>query len=150
MSKKRPGASPLENSKKERFCRLYAGEYWGDPQAALRAAGFIFDQNRSAAEFAEELFDDEAVRERITYLRSVRASASKADETWIRELLVDIAQHAAKDSDRIRALTGLAKVLAGEKMPRRRADTALADIIQPMLPSFEGCADGSEEYSDET
>ena len=145
MIRKKTGAVPLQNAKKEHFCKLYAAQCWGDPVRALLEAGFVFDAARSPQDFAQELFDDEEIRQRITYLRSLRAAASKADETWIRELLAEIAANAARDSDRIRALRELAHVLSGGKMPRRQHAELPGDLIQPLLPAFDGEPDGTRD-----
>lgn len=146
MNRKKTGAVPLQNAKKERFCKLYAARCWGDPGRALLEAGFVFDAGHTPQDFAQELFDDEEIRHRITHLRSLRAAASKADETWIRELLAEIAANAARDSDRIRALRELANVLSGEKMPRRQHAELPGDLVQPLLPEFDGEPDGTRDY----
>lgn len=149
-------SSPLRNRRKEKFCRLYAGDFWGDPVAALQAAGFLL-KGKKAADFAETLFDDPEIRARIVHLRGCRAERSLADEAWIKDLLVEIATNALKDSDRIRALTGLAKIISEGGPVRhssRKADRSdglpegSQNIFQPLLPGFEGPADGEDPYSD--
>ena len=54
-------SQPLQNRRKEKFCRLYAGKFWGDPGAALQAAGFSLT-GKKAVDFAEILFDDPEIR----------------------------------------------------------------------------------------
>ncbi len=127
------GKTPLTNQHKEKFCKYYSTQFWGDPCGAVRAAGYNTAE-QDAAEVAESLFDDEGVRERIVYLRQKQTEQLVADEAWIRELLIDIASHAGKDSDRIRALTSLAKVIGctGKKSATE------AEPVQMMLPFFEG------------
>ena len=100
--KKEKGSTPLANTRKEAFCRYYSNHFWGDPCGAIHAAGFQLE-GQKAVDFAEELFDDSTIRNRITFLRRKRAEVLAADQTWIRELLVDIASNAVRDSDRIRA-----------------------------------------------
>ena len=125
---------PLKNRRKERFCRLYADTFWGDPAAALNAAGYLL-QGKKACEFADSLFDDPEIRARIVHLRARRIKWSLADEAWIRDLLIEIATGALKDSDRIRALTNLAKILQAEKAAAKELPES--DLMQIELPGFE-------------
>ncbi len=127
----------LENPYKEKFCRHYAGAYWGDPCGAVRAAGYTCSVPE-AVSLAESLFDDPEVRKRIVSLRRKRMDELVADETWIRELLADIAVHAEKDSDRIRALNSLAKAVALN--PRKKSPVS-EDDSEKILP-FEGLWEG--------
>ncbi len=147
MKEKKRGSVPLTDKKKERFCCIYAAICWGNPVEAVRRAGLIVPEGMDAVTFAGELFEEEPVRERIRSLRKMRARVSVADETWIRENLTDIATHAAKDSDRIRALASLAKVVMGNKTRRKNScrELPLAELEQMLLPSFEGCPDGYTE-----
>lgn len=145
-------SQPLQNRRKEKFCRLYAGKFWGDPVAALQAAGFSLT-GKKAVDFAETLFDDPVIRGRIVHLRSCRSARSIADESWIKDLLVEIATNALKDSDRIRALAGLAKILnEGGTVRNGKQDRSAGlpeggqNIFQPFLPGFEGPSDGENRY----
>ncbi len=141
---------PLPNRKKEKFCRLYAEHFWGDPCGALRAAGYLLS-GKKAVDFAETLFDDPEIRARIVHLRSCRSDRSIADEAWIKDLLVEIAKNALKDSDRIRALASLAKILrdGGSVRNSRKSNDSTLVIDQPLLPGFEGPPDGEKNYEPE-
>ena len=141
---------PLPNRKKEKFCRLYAEHFWGDPCGALRAAGYLLN-GKKAVDFAETLFDDPEIRARIVHLRSCRSERSIADESWIKELLVEIAKNALKDSDRIRALANLAKIIreGGSVRNNRKSQDCTFIIDQPLLPGFEGPPDGEKNYEPE-
>lgn len=144
---------PLPNRRKENFCQFYAGEYWGNPCAALRAAGYLLS-GRKAVDFAETLFDDPEIRARIVHLRNRRSERTLADEAWIKELLIEIATNALKDSDRIRALASLAKIIheGGSVRNSRKKWEQESDFpafAQPLLPGFEGPLDG-ENFFDET
>ena len=141
---------PLQNRKKEKFCRLYAEHFWGDPCGALRAAGYLLS-GKKAVDFAETLFDDPEIRARIVHLRSCRSERSIADEAWIKDLLVEIATNALKDSDRIRALASLAKILrdGGSVRNSRKSNDGTLVIDQPLLPGFEGPPDGEKNYEPE-
>lgn len=141
---------PLPNRKKEKFCRLYAEHFWGDPCGALRAAGYLLS-GKKAVDFAETLFDDPEIRARIVHLRSCRSERSIADESWIKELLVEIATNALKDSDRIRALANLAKIIreGGSVRNNRKSNDSTLRIDQPLLPGFEGPPDGEKNYEPE-
>jgi len=56
---------------------------------------------------------------------------------------VEIVKKAEKDSDRIRALTGLQKAIQGPSAPqRRKGPEAEGAAVQPELPLFEGGDDG--------
>lgn len=140
----------LQNRKKEKFCRLYAEHFWGDPCGALRAAGYLLS-GKKAVDFAETLFDDPEIRARIVHLRSCRSERSIADEAWIKDLLVEIATNALKDSDRIRALASLAKILrdGGSVRNSRKSNDGTLVIDQPLLPGFEGPPDGEKNYEPE-
>ena len=139
---------PLKNRRKEKFCRKYAEEFWGDPIGALRAAGFLL-KGEKAVNFAGMLFDDPEVRARIVHLRSCRSERSIADESWIKELLVEIATNALKDSDRIRALVNLAKIVSegGSVRNSRKDGDHTPGNDQPLLPGFEGPPDGEKNYT---
>lgn len=144
--KNKRGAIPLENEKKETFCKRYANECWGNPAIAVQMAGFCVTA-ADAVSFAEELFDDEAVRDRIRYLRAARMKKSLADTLWIRETLTAIAVNAARDSDRIRALNVLAKIIEDQEDIKKRRGSAEQVfqenmLIEQLLPFFEGEADG--------
>lgn len=141
---------PLPNRKKEKFCRLYAEHFWGDPCGALRAAGYLLS-GKKAVDFVETLFDDPEIRARIVHLRSCRSKRSIADESWIKELLVEIATNALKDSDRIRALANLAKIIreGGSVRNSRKSNDSTLIIDQPLLPGFEGPPDGEKNYEPE-
>ncbi len=141
---------PLPNRKKEKFCRLYAEHFWGDPCGALRAAGYLLS-GKKAVDFAETLFDDPEIRARIVHLRSCRSERSIADESWIKDLLVEIATNALKDSDRIRALANLAKIIreGGSVRNSRKSNDSTLRIDQPLLPGFEGPPDGEKNYEPE-
>lgn len=143
------GSLPLTNPKKEAFCKLYAAHFWGDPAGAVKKAGLLAPESQDAFSLAEELFGEESIRDRIVFLRTKRASVSVADEAWIRELLVEIATHAAKDSDRIRALLGLAKVITGESRQKRSKEIQCDDFDVLELPLFQGCPDGSGDLPDD-
>lgn len=154
MDKK--NSQPLQNRRKEKFCQAYAGEYWGNPSAALRAAGYLLS-GRKAVDFAETLFDDPEIRSRIVHLRTRRSERALADEAWIKELLIEIATNALKDSDRIRALASLAKIINEGGSVRNSSkkwdqDPALPEywqnIFQPQLPGFEGPMDGENFFDD--
>lgn len=149
-------ALPLQNRRKEKFCQFYAGEYWGDPASALRAAGYLLS-GKKAIDFAESLFDDPAIRARIVHLRKRRSERSLADEAWIKELLIEIATNALKDSDRIRALSSLAKIVQEGGSLRNNSkkwerEPGLPEfwqnICQPLLPGFEGPMDGEIFFDD--
>ena len=141
---------PLQNRKKEKFCRLYAEHFWGDPCGALHAAGYLLN-GKKAVDFAETLFDDPEIRARIVHLRSCRSERSIADEAWIKDLLVEIATNALKDSDRIRALASLAKIIreGGTVRNSRKSNDSTLIINQPLLPGFEGPPDGEKNYEPE-
>ncbi len=139
------GKEPLTDKLKEKFCKYYAGIHWGDPCGALDTAGYKETENGlTAAEMAEKLFDEEAVRDRIIYLRHRQTDKLVADEAWIRELLADIAANAGKDSDRIRALTSLAKVIGCGTGNRKKKspDGDEEEIKQPELMLFDGNWEG--------
>lgn len=147
----RRGKDPLENEKKEAFCKLYANDCWGNPAVAIQMAGFCCSAADAVA-IAETLFDDEKVRHRIRYLRDLRTKKSLADSLWIRETLTAIALNAARDSDRIRALNVLAKIIQPHSVKRSNAEScgqqlAGEALIEQLLPLFEGDADG---YGDDT
>lgn len=149
---KKDSSSPLRNRRKEKFCRLYTGEFWGDPCKALHAAGFLLN-GKKAVDFAEKLFDDPEIRARIVFLRSRRAEQIVADEAWIKELLMEIAVHSLKDSDRIRALVSLAKIVTegGSIRNSSRENDAHEDAVSlsKLLPGFEGPEDGAILFDDE-
>ena len=148
LSDKRSGSEPLQNPKKEKFCKLYAAKFWGDPAGAVRRSGLLAPESQDAFALAEELFGEEKIRERIVFLRSERASVSVADEAWIRELLVEIATHAVKDSDRIRALLGLAKVITGQNAEnRKKKELRCGDLETMELPLFQGGPDGTGDFN---
>ena len=115
MKKKTPiqwdPARPLPK-KKEMFCRLYAGEHWGDPAAAARNAGFSDEP-----EAVEKLLDDQAIAGRIRYLRRQLADHTIADQAWIKRCFVEIIKNADKPADKLRALATLYRTLAGSKKP---------------------------------
>ncbi len=140
---------PLQNRKKEKFCRYYAEKFWGDPGGALRAAGYPLN-GKKAVDFAELLFDDPEIRRRIVHLRTCRSERSIADESWIKDLLVEIATNALKDSDRIRALASLAKIVMEGGSVRNRSkkqdQSSGENPEQPLLPCFEGLPDGEKNY----
>ena len=146
--KKEKGSTPLANTRKEAFCRYYSNHFWGDPCGAIHAAGFQLE-GQKAVDFAEELFDDSTIRNRITFLRRKRAEVLAADQTWIRELLVDIASNVVRDSDRIRALATLAKIIAAPGKTEKKQN-AIPSAWQPCLPAFEGADDGYVEDYDES
>lgn len=150
------GAMPLENNKKEAFCKLYANDCWGNPAIAVQMAGFCVTAVQ-AVSFAEELFDDETVRDRIRYLRDIRTKKSLADTLWIRETLTAIAVNAVRDADRIRALNVLAKIIDNQEDRRKKDGLSNASLsgdalIEQLLPLFEGEADGylSEEENEKS
>lgn len=95
---------PLKSPGKEKFCKLYAGAFWGDGKGAAEKAGFADPARR-----AEALLADPAVIERIRYYRKLRSEMSLADEAWIKETFIHIVKESEKDSDRLRALAGLQK-----------------------------------------
>lgn len=140
------GAAPLENEKKEAFCKLYANDCWGNPAVAVQMAGFCVMAAQAVA-FAEDLFDDEAVRDRIRYLRNIRMKKTLADSLWIRETLTAIAINATRDADRIRALNVLAKIINDQEDKRKMNGQEMQQLsgnalIEQLLPLFEGEADG--------
>ena len=144
-----PGSRPLKNRKKENFCQLYAGDYWGCPGDAWKKVSSR--QEMQLGEFrheAERLLEDSAVRARLEYLRQIRAKNSVADNAWIKESLVHIAQESGKDSDRIRALASLNRILASEqrqeeKRREREEDHDNSCCMPEAFPLFEGLQDGS-------
>ena len=147
------GAMPLENEKKEKFCKYYANDCWGNPALAVQMAGFCCTAT-DAALLAEDLFDDEGVRKRIRFLRGNRMKKSLADTLWIRETLTAIALNATRDSDRIRALNVLAKIIDPQGDKRRNTDPqdrklSGEQLIEQLLPLFEGDPDGCE-YDEES
>lgn len=104
-------AAPLRNKRRELFCRLYASDFWGRPEEALKAANYHVQGESAARKTAGMILDSEEVRERIAYLRKIKSENSVADDAWIKESLIKIIEHAKKDSDRIRALSNLKKLL---------------------------------------
>lgn len=140
------GSVPLRHKKREAFCRYYASFYWGRPGEAAAAAKYHLS-DEAAQGYAAALLECDDVRDRVAYLRRVRAEVAVADDAWIRELLTEIATHAARDSDRIRALAQLAKAVSGGRIPRNRRSDPDDAPVQPQLPLFEGGADGNGDFS---
>lgn len=101
---------PLKSPGKEKFCKLYAGSFWGDGKGAAEKAGFADPAGK-----AEILLADPAVIERIRHYRKLRSEMTLADEAWIKEAFINIVKETEKDSDRLRALASLQK-FAGENM----------------------------------
>lgn len=126
---------PLKNRTEEAFCRAYAGAFWGDPVGAAEKANWT-----PSAGKAVELLSDPAIIKRIRILRKKKASLSVADEAWIAEGFISIAQNAEKDSDKLRALACLQKLLAEEKAKNLSCEEKSAQ--EENLPLFEGCCDG--------
>lgn len=133
---------PLRNKRRELFCQLYSGEFWGRPAEALLAAKFKPKQGQ-AEKTAAALLDEPEVEERVKALRGRKAERSIADPAWIRDSFVEIVRKAEKDSDKIRALAGLQKAIAPQSPKRRAQDESVMEQIQ--LPLFEGGDDGASE-----
>lgn len=136
MNRKKDGSVPLKNKRRENFCQAYAMRFWGHPADALKAAGYHTKKEDTVSSVVQVLLASAEVRGRIAFLRDLRADASIVDDAWIRELLAEIAAHAERDSDRIRALANLAKVVAGGKTPRASRKKE-EDPDQSLLPFFE-------------
>ena len=102
--KKERKNDPMKSPGKEKFCKLYAGPFWGDGKGAAEKAGFS-----NPAEKAEKLLADPAVIDRIRHYRKLRSEMTLADEAWIKEIFINIVNETEKDSDRIRALASLQK-----------------------------------------
>ena len=105
----------MKSPGKEKFCKLYAGPYWGNGQLAAEMAGFS-----DPAKKAEMLLGEPEVMERIHYYRKLRSEMTIADEAWIKEIFIQIVKESEKDSDRIRALAFLQKY----------ADSSLSSISE--------------------
>ncbi len=145
-------AAPLRNKRRELFCRLYASDFWGRPEEALKAANYQVQSESAARKTAGMILDSEEVRERIAYLRKIKSENSVADDAWIKESLIKIIEHAKKDSDRIRALSNLKKLLmsspsSGASGRRSRNEISIS-MEQAVFPFFEGVEDGAEDYPD--
>jgi len=136
---KQDTAKPLPNKRRELFCALYAGEFWGRPADALLAAKFK-PRPGQAERQALHLLEEPEVAARVKHLRERKAESSIADPAWIKDHFVEIVKKAEKDSDRIRALAGLQKAIAPAS-PRKSSGDEL-DSEQPELPLFEGGDDG--------
>jgi hypothetical protein len=132
-------ARALPNKRRELFCALYADKFWGRPADALLAAKF---KPRAGQEekSALRLLDDPEMAARVKHLREQKSELSVADPAWIKDHFVEIVKKAEKDSDRIRALTGLQKAIAPLSPKKRQGEGA--DAEQPELPLFEGGDDG--------
>lgn len=147
-------AAPLRNKRRELFCRLYASDFWGRPEEALKAANYHVQGESAARKTAGMILDSEEVRERIAYLRKIKSENSVADDAWIKESLIKIIEHAKKDSDRIRALSNLKKLLVSTSSSapgasgRRSRNEISISMEQAVFPFFEGGEDGAEDYPD--
>ena len=138
-SKLQDPAQALPNKRRELFCALYAEELWGSPAEALLAAKYKPRQGQ-AEKSALRMLEEPDVKARIKFLRERKAEHSVADPAWIKDHFVEIVKNAEKDSDRIRALTGLQKAICPQQ-PKKRTDDD-AELAQPKLPLFEGGDDG--------
>ncbi len=140
-----PGAAVLRNRKKETFCQLYAGNLWGRPGEAWAASMEKVKCSREESRiWGERWLEDTDIRQRVEYLRGIRAKNSIADNAWIKECLVRIASESGKVSDRIRALTNLNRILVLEQQEQKRAERQDdSDFLQMNLPLFEGPRDGT-------
>ena len=143
-----PGVQPLRNRKKEQFCQLYAGNLWGRPGEAWNTAMGIVKSVQESRICGEHLLEESLVRQRVEYLRSLRAKNSIADNAWIKESLVRIASESGKVADRIRALTNLNRILVLEQQheQRKQDQQENSDFLQLNLPLFEGPQDGSGHW----
>ncbi len=133
-------ALPLPNKRRELFCVLYSEQFWGRPAEAILAAKFK-PRPGGAEKAALKLLEEPDVKARVKHLREIRSENSVADPAWIKDHFVEIVQKAEKDSDRIRALTGLQKAIQGPPQQRRREQED--SLVQPQLPLFEGGDDGA-------
>lgn len=135
------GASPLRNRKRELFCRYYASEFWGRPGKALEAADYKISKPETRSKFVKTLLESSEVRARVKYLRRLKSEISVADDTWIKESLIKIIETAKKDSDRIRALASLEKLLERPDNKKRNGDVNIK-MEQMVFPFFNGNDDG--------
>ena len=130
---------PLKSRTKEAFCKAYAGTFWGDPVGAAEKANWT-----PSAGKAVELLSDPQIIKRIRELRRKKAALSVADEAWIAEAFISIAQNAEKDTDKLRALAGLQKFLSLRDDQTAEEKNKLSSAEK--LPDFEGCEDGMGDF----
>jgi len=140
-------ALPLKNKRKELFCQLYALEFWGKPVEALLGANYNVPET-DAAKRAKEILTAENVQQRIKFLRKTQAELSIADNVWIQECLINIIHNAKRDSDRIRALASLNKLMNVKPVSKTQQQNLNIRMEQLSLPLFEGEAEGFDEEVD--
>lgn len=106
---------PLVHEKWEEFCQLYAGECWGDPEKAFKAAELDSDPSisikKSGTKKARKVLQIKEIYERILYLRKIKFIENEMDSFWIAQRRKEIVENAEKESDRLSALKDLEKAI---------------------------------------
>lgn len=133
---------PLKNKRRESFCRHYSSEFWGRPLEAMIAANYKTDDKVSAMKTAKTILESKEVLARIKYLRKLKSETSIVDDAWIKDNLVKIIETAEKDSDRIRALENLKKLILAPKTKSGKNELNIT-MEQTCFPFFEGCSSDS-------
>lgn len=129
---------PLRNKRRELFCQLYAGKFWGFPEQAFSAAKYKSEEP-ARSKNAKRLLKSRDISARVKFLRKQISENSIADDAWIKEHFIEIAESAEKDSDRIRALANLYRAVMGAAPLKKNTATENddADAIED-VPLFEG------------
>lgn len=104
---------PLNHEKWEEFCQLYAGDCWGDPEKAFRAAELDKDPatKKAAPGRPRKVLQIKEIYERILYLRKIKFIENEMDSLWIAQRRKEIVEKAEKESDRLSALKDLEKAI---------------------------------------
>lgn len=126
-------AKTLRSKRKERFCELYAFEYWEDPARAAALAGYKLTPFR-----LRMLLGDKEILNRVRFLRKTLCDQTVADETWIKDKFVEIAKNADKITDKLRALSSLYRAVVESEHLEKNAQSVNPDKDDFSSLSFDG------------
>ena len=136
------GSTPLKNDRHERFCQLYAGQFFGNASKAYKESGYSPKTQNAADADSSRLVRHDKVYARVSFLRAEAMKQLPIDRMKILEIRLQCMNDiAASWTDRLRAAVDIEKSL-GLVTDRLEVAIKAAPIT---IIKFEGMDSNSEQ-----